>query len=269
MKTHLFPAALLLALTVQGQTTDPATNADSLVRQSVPFYQTDPQKFIRMQDSAALLFEKAGNRIWQALSYQNIAFVYEEKLNNIDSAICHVQLAIPIWTGLHENKGLANILKYQGMLYGKQGRFGEAKKNISQAIELFRKEGLETGVAVAYYDLGLVYENEHKTDSCIYYINKNRAYFSQVADTFRVFNANNKLFEIYLNEKNYGPAASCYEENTRLEPSPAVFWQHLLDFYQRCIRYFEAIGNAEKVKIYKDKYDAYHKQLKAQGFINE
>jgi tetratricopeptide (TPR) repeat protein len=250
-----------------GQKTDFAAKADSLTKLSSSFYDTNPGKFIELRNSAAISFEKAGNKIWQALSYQNIAFAYEEKLKKIDSAICYVNKAIPIWIEINDTNGLANILKYLGMLQGKTGDFTNAKKSINKAILLFEKEDFISGVAVSYFDLASVYENENKLDSCLLFLNKNKHYFETNQDTLRVFNTNNKLFGIYLKEKNYISAADIYEQNSKMEKSDKVYWQHHIDFYRLCKTYFEAVKNTEKYTFYSDKYKLLFDSLTSEGVI--
>jgi tetratricopeptide (TPR) repeat protein len=263
----IFLAGILYLSNAIGQNTDYNSIADSLSKVSGKFYDTDPKKFIELRSSAAILFKKGGNKTWEALSYQNIAFVYEEKLNKIDSAIFYVNKAIPIWTEIKDYKGLANILKYLGMLEGKIGNFSDAKTSIKKAIDLFNAEGLEAGVAVSYFDLALVFENENKLDSCLFFLNKNKAYFDMNSDTLRIFNTNNKIFEIYLKQQNYKEAKIYQESNTKLEKSEKVFWQHLLDFYKLNIQYFDIINDKEKSKMYSDKQKILRDDLTSKGVI--
>ncbi len=142
--------------------------ADSLRNAGNSFYNTNPDKCIQLLDSAATLYKLANNKKQQVYCIQNIAFTYSEKKDDYLRSISYIMKAISIWKELKSIKGEANLLKYLGMLQGKLRYFDEAKTSINNAIRLFNLAEYKAGVAVSYYDLALVYENEGLIDSCLF-----------------------------------------------------------------------------------------------------
>ena len=265
---YLFIVLLnLLSLRSFEQEIEIITEADSLRGLGQTFYHISPNKCINLLDSAAALYEIAGNKKQQALCYQNIAFAYQEKLDNIDKAIPFINKAIPIWAEIRDSLNQANILKYLGMLQGKIGEYDTGKETIKKAICLFDKMKFNAGIAVSYYDLALLYESENQIDSCISYLNKNKIYFETIQDTFRIFNANNRLFEIYLKNKMFTSASEIYEYNLRMENSNQVYWQQLIDYYRICIKYYDLIDNADFVSLFQRKYNQLRDSLANQEII--
>lgn len=213
--------------------------ARAYIEQAHVYYKTDPNKSILYNDSAATAYAQLANKPWQAMATQNIAFAYEEKLKNTATAVLYMEKAKAIWETTGDKKGLANNLKYLGMLYGKQNNYDKAKKYINDAIRLFEEADFKAGVAVSYFDMAAVYEQAGYIDSSIQFLLKNKNYFLEEKDSSRIFLVNNKLFSSYRKTGNLPAVQSVYLENTKLEKSEDIYYQHLLDFYRLCIAYFK------------------------------
>lgn len=241
--------------------------ADSLKNLGTSFYDTNPEKCILLLDSAAILYENLGYKNQQALCYHNIAFAYHEKLDNIEDAIVFINKAIPIWIEIQEPINQANILKYLGMLQGKIGEFDLGRETIEKAIVLFDKVGFKAGIAVAYFDLAILYDNANQIDSSIHYFDKNKVYFESKQDTGRIFTVNNKLFEIYIKTGNFSSVSEIYESNLKLENSSRVYWQQLIDYYRISMNYFELVDNSELYYLNQEKYKQLNDKLTKQGII--
>ena len=106
------------------------SKADSLRNLGRSFYDKNPARFISLLDSAAILYTQLENKKQQGYCLQNIAFAYEEKLDNVDSAISYIEKAIPIWIDIQESFNQANLLKYLGMFQWKKGKYTKGKENI-------------------------------------------------------------------------------------------------------------------------------------------
>ena len=243
------------------------SDADSLRNLGSSFYERNPEKCIILLDRAAILYENVGNKKQQALSYQNIAFTYFEKLDKIDSAIYFIDEAIPIWIEIQDSINLANILKYLGMLQGKKGDFSKGIESIRQAIALFNKGNFKPGIAVSYFDLASLYESANQLDSSNFYFNKNKEYFESVKDTGRIFRVNNKLFENYIKSGNLTSASEVYDRNLKLEKSNRVYWQQLIDYYRLTMKYFKLLDNVEMYNLIAEKYSQLNDSLTNQGII--
>jgi len=256
----------LFIFTFYGQETKIST-ADSLLNLGSSFYETNPEKCISLLDHAAIFYNQSDNKKQQAFCYQNIAFAYYEKLENIDNAITYVNKAISIWKDIKAPLKEANLLKYLGMLYGERGSYSKGVETIRQAITLFENNHFKAGIAVSYFNLAVLYDHASKIDSSIYYFKRNKAYFEIKQDTFRIFSVNNKLFESYLKKKNFISAAEIYDYNLSLEKSNRVHWQHLIDYYRISMNFYKLTNNSELYDINQKKYQQLSKKLTEQGRI--
>jgi len=243
------------------------SEADSLRNLGGSFYNTNPEKCIELLDSAAKLYRLLNEKRQQAFSYQNIAFAYNENLDNVDSAIVYIEKAVPIWIEIQDTSNQANILKYLGMLQGKKGEYSNGINTIRKAIALFDSCNFQSGIAVSYFDLALLYDNANQIDSTIYYLNRNKAYFETQQDTFRVFLVNNKIFESYLKNENYSSASEIYKSNLTLENSSRVYWQHLIDYYSISMKYFKLVDNSELYDLNQEKYKQLSAKLTEKGIM--
>ena len=243
------------------------SEADSLRNLGSSFYERNPEKCIILLDRAAIFYENVGNKKQQALCYQNIAFAYFEKLDKVDSAICFIDKAIPIWIEIQDPINLANIFKYLGMLQGKKGEFTKGIESIRQAVALFDKGKIYSGIAVSYFDLASLYESANQLDSSNYYLYKNKEYFESVKDTGRIFRVNNKLFENYIKSGNLTSASEVYDRNLKLEKSNRVYWQQLIDYYRLNMKYFKLLDNEELYNLNTRKYSQLNDSLTNQGIF--
>ncbi|OFX68097.1 MAG: hypothetical protein A2X14_01480 [Bacteroidetes bacterium GWD2_33_33] len=239
--------------------------ADSLMNLGYSFYNTEPLKFINFLDSAARLYDIAECLKKQALCYQNIAFVYQEKLQNFNKAEEFTLKSISNWREINDTLNEANLLKYLGAIQGELGKYDIAKSNIKCAINKFRLKQFNAGIAVSYYDLALVYEKEERSDSCIHFLNLNKKFFEAKNDTFRIFNVNNKLLYTYIKTNNFEQIEQLINSNLSFQVSQRVRWNQKLDFYQFSNEYYTKIKNETLSNDYLNKYKTLKDSLIKEG----
>jgi tetratricopeptide (TPR) repeat protein len=243
--------------------------ADSLVNLGYSYYNTSPITFINLLDSAAILYEKDDCKKKLAKCYQNLAFAYLEKLNEFDKAEEFSTKSILIWNEISDTLKEANMLKYLGLIQGKLGKFDLAKSNISNAIHKFELKKFKAGLAVSYYDLALVYEKEENYDSCIYFLKLNKEFFQTKKDTFRIFNANNKLLLNYTRINNFEVGEQLINSNLSFQKSSRVRWNQRLDFYEYSNKFYTKVKQEKLSFIYLNKYNALKDSLIVNGMYIE
>jgi tetratricopeptide (TPR) repeat protein len=229
------------------------------------YYNKSPQTSIDYNKAAADLFMKAKNKPWTALSYQNVAFAYEEGLSNYREALKYVEKALPIWREIKDTMGEANILKYQGLLYGKIHEFSKAKVAINQAIIKFRSKNFEQGVGVCYYDLSQVYFEMGNIDSCMAYLFKAKTIYKKNKESARIFLLNNKLMGIYINNDDYLTAKDIFDENEKIAATSDIYGEHLLEFYSISEITLKRTNFLDKASAYEKKYSDLKQKLEQQG----
>lgn len=230
------------------------------------FYkEKNPQKSIDYNKNAAELFSKSKNKTWTALSYQNIAFTYEEELKNYQEALKYVDKALQLWSELKDTLGEANILKYKGFLYGKIKDFSKAMIFINQAIEKFTAKNFEQGIGVCYFDKSQVYFEMGNMDSCKVYLLKSKAIFKKNNEYLRIFIVNNQLMRIYINSDDYLTAKDFFDENEKIANKNEIYWEHLLSFYEMSEVTLKRTNFLDKASIYGKKYSDLKLKLEQQG----
>lgn len=229
------------------------------------YFNKNPQTSIEYNKTAAELFVKAKNKQWTALSFQNIAFAYEEGLNNYQEAIKYVDKALPIWREIKDTMGEANILKYLGFLYGKIKEFTKAMSYIDQAIVKFRSKKFEQGVGVCYFDKSLVFFEMNNIDSCTTYLYKAKVIYKKNNESARLFLVNNKLMRIYINNDDYLTAKDFFDENEKIASKIDIYGVHLLEFYEMSELTLKRTNFLDRAAVYAKKYSDLKKKLEDEG----
>lgn len=186
-------------------------------------------------------FKKAG------FCFQSAAFVYDEKIAAYQLALGKVDDALKIWEKLQDTLNEANMLKYKGMLLGKLMQFEEAKKEVNDAIKLFKQLNYEQGVAVSWFDYGIIYKYENELDSAFYFFQKAKSFWTEKNNLDRIFGINIDLLEIHFEQDEPAKFEVLYLENQEIESSQKIYHQQLRDFYEIAIVYFSKQNNTQEV----------------------
>lgn len=127
----------------------------------------------------------------------NIANIFDEYLNELDSALVYSDRALEIWKKQDDTLQMANLYKYIGLLQGRIGEFVKAKSNLQEAIMMYREVGFEKGVAVSEINLADVYfENGYLAESDSLFL-KSTKFWKESGDLGRVFTNNILGIRIY------------------------------------------------------------------------
>jgi len=190
------------------------------------------------------------------LAIQNNAFVLQEHYNKYSLALDKVNETLEIWNVLKDSSNEANTLKYRGYLLGRLHRFSEAKKDINQAIQLFRSQHWDPGVAVSQLDMARVYDLQAKYDSALYYGNQAKRFWLFKQDTFRIVTVNNELIYSHYRKHDLKEALAVQKESDKLIQKGNVHWQPLIDFYYLSEKLYGDLGSRNEFQ----KYDAVLRQ---------
>jgi hypothetical protein len=233
------------------------------------YYDRNADQSILYQDSAAIYFSKAGNQSFVALSYQNIAFAYEEKKNEPSKAIPYVNRAIDTWITLKDTVNLANILKYLGLLQSKTNDFVNAKSNMDKALELFRAKRFIPGQAVCYFDMAMLYKARGYEDSTIFMLYKARDIWYQLKGYSRIQVINNQFIDLYTKNKSYSNVPAFIDDNIKLTKKKEINWQNRLNFYHLTANYYAQVNQTDEAGEYTKKYEKLKSKLSEKGIAVE
>ncbi len=246
---------------------DSIPEADSLMSEGYKYYDTNPKKCVKFMSEAAKLYEKGGMKHEQALCLQDCAFAYYSKLGDYKKALPFVQEATKLYHEINESNNEANLLKYLGLLQAKNKEYALGKESIAKAIKIFENTGFKAGIAVAYFDLADVYQFQNMTDSCIFYLKKNKEFFETAGDTSRIFIVNSCLIDNYSNSDQLEKAAEIQKYNSTIEDAPTLYFENQLEYYSVCEKYFKKVKNRKMQTEYRNKRTLMIKKFKKAGVI--
>jgi tetratricopeptide (TPR) repeat protein len=220
------------------------------------FYDTDPDSALLRFKKAAYFYGLADRKKKETQCFQNIAFIYDESLNDPENAVLYAQKALDNWKMLHQSIEIANMLKYVGFLRGLTGDFDRAKQDVRQAINMYSLMEFEDGLAVALLNMARVYRLEHQTDSCIIFAIQAKEKWKKNNNVSRIFNLNNDLLEAYLFVKDLTQCKNLIAENNQYMGLNEIYWKDKSNFYRNVARYHEYLGDLDRKKIFLVKSDS-------------
>ena len=132
----------------------------------------------------------------------NIANIYDEVLNQYDSALVYAIKSLNVWDEIGDTLQQANLLKYIGYLHGTLGKEDAAVENINMAIELYESKNHVQGSMIAKNNLSLVYFNLGKLELARSNFEESNAYFRQEGLVKRLFTSNILGMKINMQNKS-------------------------------------------------------------------
>lgn len=195
---------------------------EALEKKGFDAYQEGPQKAIPIFKNVADNYESIGNYKKAGITNLNIAGIYEEQVNKIDSALYFSKKSLQNFEELGDTMQIANLYKYVGLLKGKNGNFEEAKSNIGKAIELYTSQKFEQGIAVSEFNLASTFYAEQDYENSIKYFDKSKKYWLSQNGNGRVYSNNILGIKIYDSLKNTNQVNKLIEENRKIEIATKV-----------------------------------------------
>lgn len=197
-------------------------NIPALEQQGFKLFQENPQKAIPIFQEVAIAYQDVGNYKKAGITNLNIANIYDEHSNRIDSALIYAEKSLRIWTEHNDSLQIANLYKYIGLLKGKIGKFDEATTAIQEAIKIYQAKAFEQGIAVSEFDLADVYFRAKKYEESERLFAKSKAFWVTQNNQDRVYT--NNILGIRLFEQTAKPTAvkQLIEENIAIEKRIAL-----------------------------------------------
>lgn len=226
MPTNLFITILLLGLMLSCSSTsenksDPTVisevSIEALEKTGFEKYQESPTTTLAIFKRVAIEYEKAENFEKAGFTNLNIANIFDEHLNQIDSALIFSEKSLSIWEAKKDSMQIANLLKYIGLLKGRTGQFEEAKSTIQRAIKLYQDQGFEQGIAVSEINLANVYLQEQDYESSEKYFRQSKRFWLNTNNRSRVYTDNILGIKIYHAVNNDNMIQGLIEENRNIE----------------------------------------------------
>lgn len=145
--------------------------------------------------------------------FLNISTLYEEMGGKLDSAIIFSNLSLAVnLDSMHQ----ANINKYLGYLYGKQGNYPLSVLYFSNAIKLYQVLDFEPGLNVTYFDMAHVKFNQKDYVSSQSYLDKSIEFWKSKSNNSRIFVNSILGVRIGIETKNQALAKEYIDRNEHI-----------------------------------------------------
>ena len=191
-------------------------NVEEYEKKGFEIFQENPREAIQIFKQVAVKYEKDENLKKAGITNLNIANIYDERLEETDSAIIFSKKALTIWRTQNDTLQMANLYKYIGLLKGRLGETEEAKADIQQAIGMYEKAGFAQGVAVSEINLAEVHLNTQNYKESEALFIKSKAFWKGNGDLSRVFTNNILGIRIYTEMEAPEKAGELIKENQEI-----------------------------------------------------
>ncbi len=115
-------------------------NVDSLQKEAIANYSESPEASVELFKQIATYTRSQKAYKQAGTAHLNIAGLYEEQLQQIDSALIYSYASLQDWKQLNDTLQVANLKKYIGYLEGLNGNYNLGSQQIKEAILLFQSK---------------------------------------------------------------------------------------------------------------------------------
>lgn len=140
----------------------------------------------------------------QAL-YNNIGNIYSSK-KEYETAIEYYLKGLDLSEKALDNQNIGNICNNLGKLEIERKNFEKAFQYLNKALEARQKENNKSGIAKSYLFIGNYYQAINQLDSSQIYAERALQTGLEMQEQLTIENANNMLFEIFMQKGDYKKA---------------------------------------------------------------
>ncbi len=203
----------------QPNTNKSTSNLDVAVLESEAMkkYQEAPINAIPIFKKVAAIHERESNVIKAGITNLNIANIYDEHLNQIDSALSYANKSLKIWKGKNDSMQMANLLKYIGLLQGKKSDYDDAIRSITSALSLYEELDFPQGRAVSKFNLANVYFEMKDYPRSLEHLTSAKSFWNTKSDYGRIYSNNILAIKIYHKMNDPKNVHLLIKENIQIE----------------------------------------------------
>ncbi|NMG10069.1 tetratricopeptide repeat protein, partial [Brasilonema sp. UFV-L1] len=153
---------------------------------------------IKKYQEALVLWRKAGDKLWEATTLNNIGLVYSN-LGDKQSALKYFNSALPLMKEVSDKAGEAATLSNIGGVYSALGDEHSALKYYNSALILSQQVRDKLGQARTFNNIGLVYSNLGDKQSALKYYNSALVLSKQLRNKLGEATTLNNIGYVYSN----------------------------------------------------------------------
>ncbi len=218
-------------------------SVEELEKKGVELFQNAPEEAVMIFKKLAVEYKQLKNFEKQGIVNLNITNIYDEHLNQLDSALVFAQKSLSIWKENNDSLQMANLYKYIGLLKGRAGDFTEAKSAIEKAVELYTKKNFDQGRVVSEFNLAdICFREGNFRESESLWI-KSKEFWSSKNNKYRIFTSNLLGIQLYDKMGSKDQVQSLIKENRAIAAEIKID-SHLENKFEKLVGNIEA-GFAE------------------------
>jgi hypothetical protein len=215
----------LLACKNQKKATEAVVNTEAIYSLKDAFgfqsdamksYNTDPKSAAVSFSKAAIAYIQNGYNKDAGICYGNLAHIYEEQFNNIDSALIISKLCLEYAIKANDTLNTGHGYRYTGYLNGMKNNLDEGVTQIEKSKPFYTLRNNKDAIAVADYDLARIYTHAKQYDKAIKSFNASTDHFKNKMNLQRIFNNNLFALKMYKESGNKAAYEVVKSENENL-----------------------------------------------------
>jgi len=152
------------------------------------------------------------------LAHEGLGFYYYDR-NEFEKALYYLLKVDSIMPQLGDAVLAAKTLNNVGLCYSSLKNYTLAKKYYQQALQEYTRLDMPLDIALAYFNLGSMYNNLNQPDSAIYYLDKSLPLARESGDLQRASRCYEFLADAYALKGNYSKAYDYHLHYTSLRDS--------------------------------------------------
>ncbi len=185
-------------------------------------FNAEPRNAMHNFIKAATAYIQNGKKKDAGICYGNAAHLYEEQLNNLDSAFMLSKLSLDYAIQSNDTLNTGHGYRYTGVLMGMKNMTDEGIQQIEKSIPYYKLRRNNDAIAVAQCDMARVYFLGKKYDKASEALKNSTEYFKSKTNLQRIFNNNLLALELFKASGNKAGFDNAKFENENLIQSGKI-----------------------------------------------
>ncbi len=165
-------------------------DASALQKEAASFLKESPKKASAIYEKIIAENANEENMDKVASSYMNLANLYDEKFNNLDSAKIYANLSLKTWENLKDTSNITLLLNYGASLYARTEDYAIAEQYYFQALDLYNTLEFKPGAALTNLQLAKCVLADKRAIESLEFFKKAKNYWNEKENKSKLFSAN-------------------------------------------------------------------------------
>ncbi len=143
------------------------------------------------------------------------------KLNKLDSALAHYQIAYAISKASGDKRSVTELLQNMGNILFDQQDFKKALDNYRLSLNLAKSIANKRQIAFSYSSIGMTYQAVRQFSFALFYLDSSRRIANNIHDPYLVMDAYESMSAIYQDQRDFEKALFYHQRFVQIKDSIA------------------------------------------------